>query len=212
MLVSLAIDVATTYIPFRLLRPLSLAHSASTTNTKQVNIPNKEILTSTSIQVYTTVLAAGVYALTLYTAYASYLPVYLVSYFDGIPSIAAAHTATLISLFPTTLLLGLAAKSFIFTPATGATTSLLEAEQTAFNPATASFGEHVRYNLWGFDKRTKVVIQRTATLMAVVGVNTFVQTAVTVEGVEGRGALGYAAVWVVASAVVGAALGVVGAV
>lgn len=56
------------------------------------------------------------------------------------------------------------------------------------------------------------MIQRTATLMLVSGVNTAVQTAVTVEGVEVAGALVYSAVWVVAAGVTGAVLGLVGVV
>lgn len=57
-----------------------------------------------------------------------------------------------------------------------------------------------------------MVITRTVTLMLVSGMNTFLQTLVTTEGVEALGALGYSAVWVVAAGVTGVALGVVGAV
>lgn len=208
VLLSLGIDVATTYIPFRLLRPLSRAHSASS----HVKVPNSEIITSPTIQAYTTILAGSIYALVLYTAYVSYLPVYLVTYFTNIPTIEAAHSATPITLFPLTFLLGLAAKSFIFTPAVAAVPSLADAKNAAFNPQTATLGEHFWFNVWGRSKRTKVVIQRTATLMLVSFTNTFVQTYVTIEGVEFEGAIAYAAVWATAAGIAGAALGIVGAV
>jgi hypothetical protein len=80
-----------------------------------------------------------------------------------------------------------------------------------FNPETATLAETLWYNVCGYSSRTKMVITRTVTLMLVSGVNTFVQTFVTMDGVEARGALGYSAVWVVAGGVTGVALGVVGA-
>jgi hypothetical protein len=208
VLLSLAIDVTTTYIPFRLLRPLSLAHSTSNTR-YWVKVPNNEILSSTSIQIYATILAGAIYAVTLYTAYASFLPVLLATYFSNIPTVAPAHASTPISLFPLSIFLGLAAKCFIFTPAVAAEPSLADAKKAAFNPATASLGEHVVYNVWGYSKRTKVVITRTATLMLVTGVNTFVQAFFTIEGVEAEGAVGFSLVWLVASGITGAALGAV---
>ncbi|EPE36762.1 hypothetical protein GLAREA_08925 [Glarea lozoyensis ATCC 20868] len=208
---SLLIDALATYIPFRLLRPLSRAHAASTAPDSTI-VPNKDIVTDSSIQILTTLLASSIYSLTLFSAYATYLPVYFVTYFNKIYSIEAAHSATLVSLFPITLLLGVAAKSFIFTPAAAAAPSLLEARDTVFNPATATLTETFWYNVWSFSPRTRTVIQRTATLALVSGVNTFVQTYVTIEGVEAVGALAYAGVWAVAAVVTGASLGAVGAV
>ena len=48
--------------------------------------------------------------------------------------------------------------------------------------------------------------------MFVSGMHTFVQTWVTLEGVEARGAAAYAAVWVVAAGLAGGVMGLVGAV
>lgn len=130
-------------------------------------------------------------------------------HFENIPSVAAAHDASPLTLLPVTILFGLAAKSFIFTPTIAAASFLPGAE---FDPVTATLFETLKYNLWGYSPKVKVVIQRTATLMLVSGVNTAVQTAVTVEGVEVAGALVYSAVWVVAAGVTGAVLGLVGVV
>ncbi|KAG4432594.1 hypothetical protein IFR05_011919 [Cadophora sp. M221] len=206
---SLVIDTLTTYIPFRLLRPLSLAHSASTSK-HSVAVRNKDIITSYTIQTYTTILAGAIYAVTLFTSYTTFLPVYLVTYFDGIRSIAAAHPNSLVTIFPTTFILGLAAKSFIFTPTVTAAPTAEDAKYAAFHPETATLGETFWYNVWGFSSRQKVMIKRTATLMLVTGVNTFVQTFVTIEGVEATGAVVYSGVWVAAAMITGITLGVVG--
>ncbi|KAF4627428.1 hypothetical protein G7Y89_g10727 [Cudoniella acicularis] len=151
---SLIIDALTTYIPFRLLRPLSLAHAASTSS-HSVAVPNRDIVTDTSVQILTTLLAASIYSVTLYSACASYLPVYLVTYFSNIPSVTAAHTATPFTLFPITLLLGLAAKSFIFTPAAASVPSSDDAKNVAFNPESATLADTLWYNVWGYSTKTK---------------------------------------------------------
>ena len=132
------------------------------------------------------------------------------TYFNNIPSIAATHSSTPISLLPLTLVLGLAARSFIFTPATASSPSLADAKAATFNPATATLAETFEHNFWNYSSRTKIVIKRTATLMFVSGVNTFVQVFVTIEGVEAPGAAAYAGVWVVAALVAGLSLGYVG--
>lgn len=199
--ISLLIDILTTYIPFRLLRPLSRAHAG-----KQV--PNTDIVSDFSVQAFTTLLAGSIYSVVIYSAYATFLPVYLATYYEGLPSLAAAYSSTPISLLPLCLLLGVATKSFIFTPAAAVAAD----KKTVFVPANATLGETVWWNLWGFNSKTKIVIKRTAVLVLISGANTFVQTWVTVEGVEVLGAVAYAAVWAVASAVAGGALGVVGAV
>jgi len=119
---------------------------------------------------------------------------------------------SIVTIFPITLALGLAARSFIFTPATASSTSLGDAKTSAFNPALATLGETFEHNFWNYSPRTKIVIVRTATLMVVSGINTFVQVFVTIEGVEVKGAFIYASVWVMAALVSGASLGAVGAV
>ncbi len=203
MTVSLIIDGLATYIPFRLLRPLSLAHAA-TSSKDSVQVPNNEVVSSVSIQAYTTILASVIYAATLHAAYNSYLPIWLVTYFDALPSVAPAHNTQVISLLPTTLLLGFAAKSFIFTPAVASAPSTADANRKEFNPGTATLAETFWHNVWGFDKKTKIVILRTLALMSVSGGNTFLQTWVTINGVEAFGAAGYSAVWLVAAGITGA--------
>lgn len=57
-----------------------------------------------------------------------------------------------------------------------------------------------------------MVAQRTAALTLVAGVNTFVQSFVTIEGVEVVGAAIYSGVWAAAAGITGIVLGLVGAV
>jgi hypothetical protein len=177
-----------------------------------VAVANREIVTDFSIQASTTFLAASIYSVVLYFSYVTFLPICLVTYFSNITSIAAAHSATPITLLPLTLVLGLATKTFIFTPAAAATPSRAKAKAAAFDPVTATLVETFWYNVWGYSARTKVVIKRTLAVVVVSGVNTFVQTFVTVRGVEATGALVYSGVWAVAAGITGAMLGVVGAV
>lgn len=196
----------TTYIPFRLLRDLSPEHASSSLSNKVVN--NQDIVTDFTIQALTTFLAASIYSVVTYAAYVTYLPVTLVEYFDDIPSVAAAHEQNYITLLPLTVIAGLAAKSFIFTPAA----SIRQEPEVEFDPITANFCETVKYNFWGFSTRAKTVIKRTLVLLIVTAVNTFVQVFGTIQGVHPTGAAAYTALWVVAAAVSGFALGVVGAV
>ncbi|ORY70148.1 uncharacterized protein BCR38DRAFT_316960, partial [Pseudomassariella vexata] len=200
LLLTLAIETAATYLPFRLLRPLSTAHNDPS------HAPNAELLTDRPIALLTTLLAGAIYTVTLFAAYKTYLPKFLVVYFDKLPSVTAAYESTYISILPVTLTLGFAATVFIFTPVAATE----EKKPAAFDPATASLKETVWWNVWGWDDNLKVAIKRTATLMLVTGVNTALQTAFTVQGAETTGALAWASVWVMAAAVTGLGLGLVG--
>ncbi|KAH9898847.1 hypothetical protein F4778DRAFT_171749 [Xylariomycetidae sp. FL2044] len=204
LLLILGIESLATYLPFRLLRPLSRAHA------EPDKVPNAEILTDRPIALLTTLLVGAVYSVTLAFAYATYLPSYLVVYFSTLPSVITAHEATWIGLLPATLALGFAARAFIFTPAEATAPTDEDARNEAFDPAHASLQETLRWNIWGWSTQTKVVMQRTALLMLVTGVNTFLQTRFTVMGVESAGAAAWSSVWVIAAAIAGVALGAVG--
>ncbi|KAA6407937.1 MAG: hypothetical protein FRX48_08288 [Lasallia pustulata] len=187
ILASLAIDTLTTYIPFRLLRPIHPTHAPSP---PPRSISNRPIIHDSSVLLWTTLLAAAIHAVLLYLSLITWLPLHLVLHFDGLRDISAAHGAALPYLLAASLPLGYAAREFLFTPATGARRDLAELKATAFNPETASLAETLWYNFWGFSKRTRTLVVRTATLVAVVGVHTWVQVFVTVEGTEAYGAAG----------------------
>ncbi|KAH8815705.1 hypothetical protein F5884DRAFT_663122 [Xylogone sp. PMI_703] len=204
LLLSLLIDIATTSLPFYLFRSPSPAHAGS----KSRNIPNRDLLTDSQIQTFITLLTSTIYSVSLSTALATYLPTALAVYFNNLPSLTSAYTSSPVTLFPLCLPLGLAAKSFIFTPATTAAGP----KPKKFDPTTATLSETFWHNVWGWNVRTKTVIARTAVLMLVSGGSTFVQSFVSLEGVEPLGALAYAGVWAFAALVSGVALGAAGAV
>ncbi|OTB08348.1 hypothetical protein M426DRAFT_7670 [Hypoxylon sp. CI-4A] len=203
LLLILAIETIATYVPFRLLRPLSIAHA------DPYHVPNAAIVTDRPIALLTTLLAGAIYSVTLFFAYATYLPSYLVVYFTSLPSIESAHEATYVGLLPVTLVLGFAARAFIFTPAE-ASADPTKKEVDDFDPASATLKETVRWNFWGWSLPTKVVIQRTVLLMLVSGADTFLQARFTLQGVENPGAAAWSSVWVLAAAITGLGLGAVG--
>ncbi|KAI2642639.1 hypothetical protein GGS21DRAFT_498873 [Xylaria nigripes] len=206
LVITVVIETLATYIPFRLLRPLSRVHS----NPKAV--PNSDILTDAPIVLLTTLLAGAIYSVTLLFAYTTYLPAYLVMYFVDLPSLVRAHESTYVGLLPVTIALGFAARVFIFTPAEATERTSTDEKIDAFNPGKATLGETLQWNFLGWSSRAKVAMKRTALVMAVTGIHTFLQTRLTISGVETIGALAWSSVWVLASGVTGLALSAVGGV
>ncbi|MCJ1366581.1 hypothetical protein MMC16_005710 [Acarospora aff. strigata] len=200
VLTSLAIDLLTTYIPFRLLRPVSPTHSL---HAPKGSVANRAIINDIPLRALTTILAAGIYGVVIFGSYSTWLPVHLAVHFEGLRDISAAHTSALPFLIATFIPVGYAAREFLFSPATGALLNLGDITARAFNPATATLGETIKYNVWGYSKRTRELIKRTATLVAVSGFNTWLQAYVTIEGAENYGAAGWAAVWATAAALTG---------
>jgi len=201
---SLVIDALATYIPFRVLRPLSPAHR-NFLNEGGKQVPNQIIISDPYIKAFTVILASSIYSTALYASFMTFLPATLVTYFTDIPSVEPTHTATPISLLPMNLLLGLSAYSFIFSPAA----ALPQGKLPRFNAATATFAETLWYNLWGWSPRTKVIIKRTAALMGVSGLNGWLQIWATIEGVESAGAAVYSSVWAAAGLITGVAYSLV---
>ena len=204
---SLAIDLITTYLPFRLLRPLLPAHRPA--STKAV-VPNRSVINDLPVRLVTTSLGAAIYGTLLYGSYRSWLPIHLVTSFDGLKDISAAHAPALPRLIVTFLPVGYAVHEFLFTPYAAVQAEAAGERPDPFDPATASLGETLRYNFWGYSRPTKFLLTRMVTLIVVTGVNTWLHTFVTIDGAEVRGAVGWAAVWVVAAALSSIAFGWVG--
>ena len=99
---------------------------------------------------------------------------------------------------------GYAAREFIFSPSTAAQVSASTTKAPAFNPVTATLGETFLHNVWDYNKHTKVILQRTATLVAVVFGNTCLQGTLTVAGIDPIGAAGWAGIWATAGLLTGA--------
>ena len=130
---------------------------------------------------------------------------YLVTHFDGIRDIGAAHGAAFPFLIWSFLPVGYAAREFLFSPSAGAKKDTSDVKREAFNPVTATLGETVVYNLWGYSKKNRVLIIRTATLATVSWLSSWYQIYFTVEGAEGYGAAIWSGIWAFAAVVTGAA-------
>ena len=150
--------------------------------------------------------------MSLLFAYATYLPNYLVVYFADLPSLVRANESSYVGLLPVALAFGFAARVFIFTPAEATGRTPADAENEAFEPVKASLRETVRWNCLGWSSQTKVAMKRTALIMLVTGINTFLRTWLTITGVEAAGATAWSSAWVVAAAITGFAMTVVGGV
>jgi hypothetical protein len=206
-LTCLIIDTLSTYIPFRLMRDPSATHrSISSKGT----VANRSVINDSSVRLYTGLLAAAIYSVVVFGSFGSWLPVYLVVHFEGLRDISAAHGAALPKLIVLSLPVGYAAREFIFTPATGSRPDPYDAQIASFDPETATLGETLQYNLWGYSKRTRTLIKRTLTLAAITGIHNWLQTYVAIEGTESSGAAGWSAVWVLAAMLTGAAFWWVG--
>lgn len=202
MISCLTIDALAAYIPFSLLRDVSATHRS---RAPKDAVSNQSVINDLSVRIYTSLLAAGIYSVVVFGSFGSWLPVHLIIHFDGIRDISAAHSAALpfliLSFFP----LGVAAREFLFTTATGAKPDAHDGKVASFNPETATLGETVWYNIWGHSKRTRTLIQRTVTLVAVTGFHTWLQTFVAIEGAESYGAAGWSGIWAVAATATGMA-------
>lgn len=117
--------------------------------------------------------------------------------------------ATYAAVLPVTLLFGAAASNFIFAPF--ATTGKAKEDDRIgeFDPASASLGETVEMNLWGYTAKTKVAIRRTAVACFVTAINTYLACTMTIYGIDSTGAGSYAGVWVFAVLCSGLGLGLV---
>lgn len=202
MISCLAIDALTAYIPFSLLRDVSATHQ---TRAPKGAVSNRSVINDLSVRIYTSLLAAGIYSVVVFGSFSSWLPVYLIIHFDGIRDISAAHSAALPFLIFSFFPLGVAAREFLFTTATGAKPDAHDRKVASFNPETATLSETIIYNLWGHSKRTRTLIKRTTTLVLVTAFHTWLQTYVAIEGTEGYGAAGWSGIWAVAATATGLA-------
>lgn len=196
----LAIDIIALAAPFRLLRPKAPAHNAAAPASA---VPNKSVINDSSIRALTTLLPAAIYGVVIYGSFALWLTAFLAPRFTGLKTFENAHNVVLPALITYAIPLGWSARTFLFSPSTAARPNLANIRQAGFNPETATLGETFAHNIWGWNLRTKVLIKRTAILMLMQGLNCWLRIFVTVEGSEGIGAAGWAAMWITATALVG---------
>ncbi|KAG2412266.1 hypothetical protein HFD88_009823 [Aspergillus terreus] len=211
ILLSYAITVFTTSIPFMLLRLPAAFHNS-------LNAPavaNRAILQDRLTTIYTTVAATAIFTTVLSLSYASFLPTRLVLHFQDIPDITAVHAGPegLPILFLALLPAGCAARDFLFVSSAGAVTAEKEKKQKGAGQQDAPReGEYlacaVYRKTWGrLSTKTKVLAGRTLVLAAVLLLNTIVQVAGTVKGVDVEGAAVWGGVWAAGTVAVGTLFG-----
>ena len=198
----IAIDTLVAYVPFYSLKVSSSIHSIKTPKGVAAN---RSVINDIGVQIYTSLLAAGIYGVVVLASYGLWLPNYLAVHFDGLRDLSAVYSPNFPWLILSFLPTGFAAKVFLFTPATAAKADKHDKKIAAFNPETATLGETVAYNLWGYSHRARILMKRTATLVAVGGAHTLIQTYGSLEGAEFSGAAGWSSVWGLAAALTGAA-------
>ncbi|KAL8946203.1 MAG: hypothetical protein Q9222_007373 [Ikaeria aurantiellina] len=200
MWAGLAIDVASTYFPFTLLRDSSPIHQQ---DAPKGQVANRSIIDDLQIKLYTSFLAAAIYGVVIYGSFRSWLPKYLILHFDGIKDLSGAYEAVLPGVILGFLLSGYAAQSFLFRPALGAKPDAHEMKMAEFDPETATLSETIWWNVWGYSKRSRTLIKRTAVLAFASAMQTGLRTYITIDGVEPAGAAGWASMWAAAAFSVG---------
>ncbi|PGG98941.1 hypothetical protein GX51_06524 [Blastomyces parvus] len=198
------------------------------------------ILTDCPTTLYTTLVAACIYTVLLYSSIATWLPTYLVTYYDGLPDLRIAHVGPkgFISLLVTLLPAGYALRDFLFVSSVGAAqleqqhkkvTVAVEEEAEAEVEGKTSGKKKARKHeeertgellvtslyrkYWlALPAKTRVLISRTATLATMIMLNTIVQVVGTISGAEMEGAMGWGAIWTLATCVTGVMFGWVEAV
>ncbi|EXV03957.1 hypothetical protein X797_001627 [Metarhizium robertsii] len=199
---ALAVDVLSVALPFYLVRPLSSTYGSPTRADRDVlDIP---------MQLLTTILSTGIYTVTLVLSLRFLMPRILVVYFSGLPSLEPAYSASYTDVLPVTGLFGLAASTFIFAPFAKTGKAEEDAKIEQFDPVSASLGQTVCWNFWGYTAKTKVVIRRTAAAVLLSTVGTYLACTKTMYGIESTGAAAYASLWAVAALFAGVGLGLVG--
>lgn len=206
-------------LPFYLLRPLSAPHSNEMR--KRAQLRNRIIIFDPVTTLATSATATIVYTAVLTFAFSTFFPVFMIVHFDGLRDFTFAHNVA--SKFLTLIIwlapAGIASTQFLFRPAEGAASSSPTATgansvaltHNHFDPETASFLQHIYYNVWGwYTSRQKELIGRTIILGVFLLTETIVHTWGTFKGVDVIGAAGYASLWLSAAIVLGVVLEWVG--
>ncbi|PGH19359.1 hypothetical protein AJ80_03999 [Polytolypa hystricis UAMH7299] len=204
------ITIFSAAFPFIYLRHRSTVR-ADTTSSAVAQAP---IISDTPTTIYTTTAATLIYTVCLYLSFATWLAAYLITHYDGLPDIRVAHAGPrgFVSTFFRLILAGYAIRYFLFvssarlqqraeesTPATTTTP-----RKTDNDPGELLIASLYRRYWLGCRDNTRVLISRTAVLATLMLLNTTVQIIGTVSGADLEGALGWAAVWTVATVITGA--------
>ncbi|KAM5451005.1 hypothetical protein MaudCBS49596_004116 [Microsporum audouinii] len=198
-------------IPFSYWRPLSAVHSGSGPAV------NRAILSDRLTTIYTTVASTLVYTIALYFSLSTWLPAHLVSHFVGLPDISAAHAGPkgLVSLFLSLLPAGYGSRDLLFVTSASQPQEKKVEQKTTRRRLRSSdsreeqdeqeqqeescFTSLYKKGWLGLPPSLRTLISRSVALALMTLANTFVQLGGTISGVEPKGALGWGAIWSLAT-------------
>lgn len=211
------ITISSQLLPFAFFRKLSDYCPGSCASSKAVS--NRSITQDYLIAIYTTIVATSVLTVTLYISFATWLPTHMVLHFENIPDIGQAHIGPQIlpALFINQLIPGYITKEFLFVSSAGAQ------DDSDSNPGSGTGSEKqqpssgwkvkncacaIYRRTWGaLTVKRRVLVQRTLTLAAMTALETTIQLAGTVQGVDVQGASAWGAIWSVATVITGLVFG-----
>lgn len=177
-------------------------------------VANQQVLADNPTTLYTTIAAALVYTMGLYLSYATWLPAFLVTYFDGLPDISAVHEGArgFITMFLSLLPAGFAARDFLFVSSASQSQPDEQDHGLSASEREERHGELLITSLYrkywmGLPRKTRVLVSRSATLALMTLTNTIVQLVGTISGAEAKGALGWAGIWAASTIVNGIIFG-----
>ena len=202
VLTTFAIEIVSKTIPFFLFRGPNSVHALS--SPRGAEIANREILQDYPTAIFASGGAAALYTIVIYLSFNTWLPVHLVTYFDGIRDISLVHSGP--AGFPKVLtqifLVGYAAYDFLFASSAG-----WSAKPDSSTEQPVREGEYLITSLY---KRTwstlspkgKILASRSLILATITLLNTVIAGTGSIRGIELMGSVGWGSLWAVASLIV----------
>ena len=183
-----AINIFCLYFPFLL-------------QSDSLRVPTSTAVHDMRTTLYTTVLATMLYTLALYTSYTSWLPVFLINHFDGLPDLRAAHRGSkmLLPTFLVNIPAGIAARDFLLVTPAGQLGAEQHGEEYEERPGELLVTSIYRKYWVPLKTKTKTLVKRTVVMASMIMVNTVVQLLGTINGSDLKGALGWGGVWTAAT-------------
>ncbi|EEA27491.1 hypothetical protein TMatcc_004211 [Talaromyces marneffei ATCC 18224] len=198
VLITFAIEIVSKTIPFFLFRGPNSVHALSSPRGAQVS--NREILQDYPTIVFASGGAASIYTIIMYLSFNTWLPVHLVTYFDGISDISLVHAgpAAFPQVLTQLLVIGYAAYDFLFASSAG-----WSAKSDSKEKPEAE-GEYLITSLcnrtWGkLSPKGKILASRSLVLATVTLLNTIIAGTGSIKGIELMGSVGWGSLWAVAS-------------
>lgn len=201
VLTTFTIEIVSKTVPFFLFRGPNSVHALS--SLRGAEVANREILQDYPTTIYASGSAAAIYTIFLYLSFNTWLPVQLVTYFDGISDISLVHSgpAGFPQVLTKLLLIGYAAYDFLFASSAGWSAKPDSTEKQVLE------GEYLITSLynrtWGkLSPKGKILASRSLVLATTTLLNTIIAGTGSIKGIELLGSIGWGSLWAVASLVV----------